>query len=130
MKGLLDMLVGKRALSTDPVPDPVPVKELCTPVAQVPKPKVGQLLLDSGLISSAQLHLALRHSVGPEQSVVKTIVFLKFASDRDVRSATIVQELIVEGRVEERIGLLALRLSNERNIAVGAAIQELLATGA
>ena len=119
MKGLSSSLGGNTQESISPV------RHQSAQIMQKPRPRLGQLLLDAGLITSLQLHEALIHSLKLQRQIGQSLVDMGFVGESDITAALAIQQSILSGETDEQRGVLALRHANVRGVHISVAMKEL-----
>jgi hypothetical protein len=89
------------------------------------RPRIGQLLLEAGVVKPNCLHQALCMAKEAKQPVGRMLIGLGFLTERDLQAALLVQSLIAEGAVTERSAIRAIREVSLRKVDVGAVLKEL-----
>jgi len=86
--------------------------------ATVPRPKLGEILVGAELISDRTFYECLLHAEESSQRVGKVIVGMKYATDRDVDSALLIQSLIGEQKIKPQVGIQLLKDAAKQRKAV------------
>jgi hypothetical protein len=89
------------------------------------KPKIGQILLFSKIISAEQLHQALNLATDSKQRVGRILIGLGYIKEAELDNALLAQSLIADGSLTEKIGLMAVKLAFERKMTFNDALAEL-----
>ena len=89
------------------------------------KPKIGQILLVSKLISAEQLHHALNLANDSKQRVGRMLIGLNYVKEIDLNNALLAQTLIVQGTLTEKVGVMAVKMAFERKMPFNDALAEL-----
>jgi len=84
--------------------------------------RLGQLLIESQLVSGEHLHEALTISAHTGQKMGKVLSSLQYISEKDMQSALLAQSLVGEGILEERTAVAALK----KAVAAGLSLAEVL----
>lgn len=84
--------------------------------------RLGQLLIESQLVSGEHLHEALTISAHTGQKMGKVLSSLQYISEKDMQSALLAQSLVGEGILEERTAVIALK----KAVAAGISLAEVL----
>ncbi|MBX9950592.1 MAG: hypothetical protein K2Y39_15595 [Candidatus Obscuribacterales bacterium] len=84
--------------------------------------RLGQLLIESQLVSGEHLHEALTISAHTGQKMGKVLSSLQYISEKDMQSALLAQSLVGEGILEERTAVIALK----KAVAAGLSLAEVL----
>lgn len=88
------------------------------PYAKAHRPKIGQLLLQAGIVGSDRLHQALDLARDSHQPVGRVLVGLGFVSERDLDSALLAQSLIADSSITEQTATRAIREAAYRKMNV------------
>jgi len=94
-------------------------------VARVASPRIGQLLLEAGIVKPHSLHQALHLAKESQQQVGRVLVGLGFLSERELNSALLVQSLIGEGAVNEQTAIRAVRQAAAKRVNVAEILKEI-----
>jgi hypothetical protein len=96
-----------------------------TPVARVARPRIGQLLLEAGIVKPHSLHQALHLAKESQQQVGRVLVGLGFLNERELNNALLVQSLIGEGAVNEQTAIKAVREAAAKRVNVTEILKDL-----
>src|SRR5690349_21573355 len=72
---------------------------------QVRRMRLGQLLIESQLVTGEALHEALTISAHTGQKMGKVLSSLQYISDKNMQSALLAQSLVGEGILDERTAI-------------------------
>src|ERR1700733_5539445 len=81
-------------------------------------PKIGQILIEAGLIDQPALVQCLTVAKQISQPVGRVVSMLGYANERDVQSALVVQSLIGEGKLRKQRAIQSLQEAAKRKIAI------------
>ncbi len=93
-------------------------------------PRIGSLLVESGLISAEPLEEAARVARESNQPIGRVLLMLEYLSDRDLKSALLSQSLIAHGLVSQDTAIEALKTASLRRISLDDALNEMGVTPA
>lgn len=91
---------------------------------QIRKMRLGQLLIESQLVSGEHLHEALTISAHTGQKMGKVLSSLQYISDKDMQSALLAQSLVAEGILDERTAIAALKKAVEAGLSLAEVLDE------
>jgi len=89
------------------------------------RPKVGQILLDSGMVKPPQLHHALKLAEESKQPVGRMLVGLGYVGEAHLELALLAQSLIREGTLSAPTAIATICAAAKKRISFNAALQEL-----
>jgi len=89
------------------------------------RPKIGQILLETGSITSPNLHHAMKLAQESKQPIGRMFVSLGYISETQLEAALLAQSLIGQGVVSESVALAAVRTATRRKISFNEALSEL-----
>jgi len=82
------------------------------------KIKIGQILIEAGLLDQGKLGECLAVASKTSQPVGRVVSMLNYACEQDVESALIIQNLIVTKKLQKERAIFALKEAAKRKIAV------------
>jgi hypothetical protein len=89
------------------------------------RPRIGQILVHSGIIPPSSLDTALHVAKESQQQVGRVLVNLGFVSERDLQSGLLVQTLLDKGVLSEPSAIQAVRQASARCIDVTKVLDEM-----
>ncbi len=91
---------------------------------QIRRMRLGQLLIESQLVSGEHLHEALTISAHTGQKMGKVLSSLQYINEKDMQSALLAQSLIGEGILDERTAVAALKRAVEAGLSLAEVLDE------
>ncbi|HIN66030.1 MAG TPA: hypothetical protein EYM95_15445 [Candidatus Obscuribacterales bacterium] len=91
---------------------------------QLKRMRLGQLLIESQLVSGEHLHEALTISAHTGQKMGKVLSSLQYISEKDMQSALLAQSLVGEGILDERTAIAALKKAVEAGLSLAEVLDE------
>jgi hypothetical protein len=91
---------------------------------QVKRMRLGQLLIESQLVTGEALHEALTISAHTGQKMGKVLSSLQYISDKNMQSALLAQSLVGEGILDERTAIAALKKAVEAGLSLADVLDE------
>ncbi len=85
---------------------------------QAKRMRLGQLLIESQLVTGEALHEALTISAHTGQKMGKVLSSLQYISDKNMQSALLAQSLVGEGILDERTAVAALKKAVEAGLSL------------
>lgn len=85
---------------------------------QVKRMRLGQLLIESQLVTGEALHEALTISAHTGEKMGKVLSSLQYISDKNMQSALLAQSLVGEGILDERTAVAALKKAVEAGLSL------------
>ncbi len=82
------------------------------------KIKIGQILIEAGLLDQVKLGECLAVAAKTSQPVGRIVSMLNYACEQDVESALIIQNLIATKKLQKERAIFALKEAAKRKIAV------------
>ena len=98
-------------------------------VSRVTRPRLGQLLVESGVVKAESLHTALNVAVESKQQIGRVLIGLGYIKERDLQAALLAQSLIAEGAVSEQMAIKAVRESSKRGLNLADVLSSLADDG-
>jgi hypothetical protein len=98
-------------------------------VARVSRPRLGQLLVEAGVVRADSLHNALNVAVESKQQIGRVLIGLGYIKERDLQAALLAQSLIAEGAVSEQMAIKAVRESSKRGLNIADVLSGLAEDG-
>jgi hypothetical protein len=89
------------------------------------RPKIGQILLETGAITSPNLHHAMKLALESKQPIGRMFVSLGYISETQLEAALLAQSLIGQGVVSESVALTAVKTATHRKVSFNEALSEL-----
>ncbi len=80
--------------------------------------RLGQLLIESQLVTGEALHEALTISAHTGQKMGKVLSSLQYITDKNMQSALLAQSLVGEGILDERTAIAALKKAVEADLSL------------
>jgi hypothetical protein len=91
---------------------------------QVKRMRLGQLLIESQLVSGEHLHEALTISAQTGQKMGKVLSSLQYVTDKNMQSALLAQSLVTEGILDERTAVASLKKAVEAGLSLAEVLDE------
>ncbi len=86
--------------------------------------RLGQLLIESQLVTGEKLHEALTISAQTGQKMGKVLSSLQYVNDKNMQSALLAQSLVAEGILDERTAVAALKKAVEAGLSLADVLDE------
>lgn len=94
------------------------------PQGKVNRIKLGQLLLEAGIITSDKLHEALKISQDSGHAIGKVLSALNYVCEKDLQSAFLAQSLVSEGILDERTAVKALSTASRSKTTLAEVLEQ------
>lgn len=91
---------------------------------QLKRMRLGQLLIESQLVSGEHLHEALTISAHTGEKMGKVLSSLQYINEKDMQSALLAQSLVGEGILDERTAVAALKRAVEAGLSLAEVLDE------
>ncbi len=85
---------------------------------QAKRMRLGQLLIESHLVTGEALHEALTISAHTGEKMGKVLSSLQYITDKNMQSALLAQSLVSEGILDERTAIAALKKAVEAGLSL------------
>lgn len=86
--------------------------------------KLGQLLVESGIITAEKLHEALKIAQDSGHPVGKVLSALNYVSEKDLQSAFLAQSLVGEGILDEVSAVKALKTASKAQASLAEVLEQ------
>lgn len=88
-------------------------------------PRIGSLLVESGIIASGPLEEAARVARESNQPIGRVLLMLEYLRERELKSALLAQSLIAHGLIAQDTAIEALKTAAVRRISLDEALDEM-----